>query len=101
MLTLVIPPRPAPRLDLPFEKVLALNEKNHGPMLDMGKSSLQGTLKELDRMVEELWDTTVPVSTKELLNIVPGLREAMIQKLTPKAGTMSKDPALQEMGAFL
>ena len=91
-LTLVIPPRPVPKLDLPFEKVPALNEENHAPVLDTGKSSLQGTLKELDRMVEKLWDTTVPVSTKELLNIAPGLREAMIQKLTPKAQTMPKDP---------
>ena len=82
-LTLVIPPRPAPKLDLPFEKVPALNEENHAPVLDTGKGSLQGTLKELDRMVEKLWDTTVPVSTKELLNLAPGLREAMIQKLTP------------------
>ena len=76
-LTLVIPPRAAPKLDLPFEKVPALNEEPHAPVLDTGKSSLQGTIKELDRVVEKLWDTTVPFSTKELLS-VPGLKEAMI-----------------------
>ena len=90
-LTLVIPPRAAPKLDLPFEKVPALNEEPHAPVLDTGKSSLQGTIKELDRVVEKLWDTTVPFSTKEQLS-VPGRREAMIQKLTSKTGTKPKAP---------
>ena len=43
-LILVILPRPTPKLDLFFEKVLALNKEPIVPVLNTGKSSLQGTL---------------------------------------------------------
>ncbi|KAG6883897.1 hypothetical protein C0993_002985 [Termitomyces sp. T159_Od127] len=35
-------------------------------------------------MTEKLWEAPVPISTKELLTVAPGLREAMVQKLVPK-----------------
>ncbi|KAG5730113.1 hypothetical protein E4T56_gene1873 [Termitomyces sp. T112] len=92
-LTLVIPPRVAPKLDLPFEKVPALNEGPDLPVQDTVKSSLTGTRrKEWDRTIDKLWEATVPFSTGELLDVAPGLREAMIQKLTLKSGTQSRDP---------
>ncbi|KAG5721882.1 hypothetical protein E4T56_gene14791, partial [Termitomyces sp. T112] len=92
-LTLVISPRVAPKLDLPFEKVPALNEGPDLPVQDTVKSSLTGTKrKEWDRTIDKLWEATVPFSTGELLDVAPGLREAMIQKLTLKSGTQSRDP---------
>ncbi|KAG5729873.1 hypothetical protein E4T56_gene13854 [Termitomyces sp. T112] len=91
--TLVIPPRVAPKLDLPFEKVPALNEGPDLPVQDTVKSSLTGTRrKEWNRTIDKLWEATVPFSTEELLDVAPGLREAMIQKLTLKSGTQSRYP---------
>ncbi|KAG6862914.1 hypothetical protein C0993_000975, partial [Termitomyces sp. T159_Od127] len=48
------------------------------------KSALQETNKELHKMIEKLWEAPVPISTKELLTVAPGSREAMVQKLVPK-----------------
>ncbi|KAG6874958.1 hypothetical protein C0993_011399 [Termitomyces sp. T159_Od127] len=83
-LTLRIPSKAAPKLDLPFEKVPALNEDRIVSVQVIEKSALQETDKELDRMIEKLWEAPVPISTKELLTVASGLREAMVQKLVPK-----------------
>ncbi|KAG6875223.1 hypothetical protein C0993_010240 [Termitomyces sp. T159_Od127] len=83
-LTLRIPSKAAPKLDLLFKKVPALNEDHIVPVQATEKCSLQEIYKDLDRMIEKLWEAPVPISTKELLTVAPGLREAMVQKLVPK-----------------
>ncbi|KNZ72449.1 hypothetical protein J132_02960, partial [Termitomyces sp. J132] len=52
-----------------------------------------------DRTIDRLWEATVPFSTRELLDVAPGLREAMIQKLTLKSGTQSRDPNIPRVAA--
>ncbi|KAG6881922.1 hypothetical protein C0993_012471, partial [Termitomyces sp. T159_Od127] len=84
-LTLRIPSKAAQKLDLPFEKVPALNEDHIVPVQATGKSALQETNKELDRMIEKLWEAPVLISSIELLTVAPGLREVMVQKLVSKS----------------